>query len=168
MSPSSTQTGLLPLTAESSTGLSAQDQASAASNDGDGPLAIEATKLDDCINALVAKDQQNPGGTQGIAVIGNSMGMAITRGWLVLAQQRHSASLSAVSTVVSLEGANQGSIIALAGQGLNSALDETSCLPGPLASVASAVIPLLAQAEGDIGGINARRPGVQDLAPGSA
>jgi len=72
--------------------------------DSQSDLGIDATMLDDAISA-------RPDGHGPVAVIAHSMGGAITRGWLALAQTEGSGpgtALSKVDTVVTFQGAQQG------------------------------------------------------------
>lgn len=92
------------------------------SNDGDDQLAYDAAKLDDCLAALVRYDVRTYGQPLPIAVIGNSMGGAITRGWVQLAKSRNSPALEGVTTVMFIEGATQGSWIAAVGEGVDNSL----------------------------------------------
>ncbi len=130
--------------------------------DTDGALAYDAAKLDDCLNALRSWDQQTYGAPEPIAVIGNSMGGAITRGWLQLAKARNSQSLSTVTTTILLEGATEGSWFAGLGQGANNAM-----LAAGLDNPAWLLVRYVADQVAGSQGIDPTRPGVQDLAPGS-
>jgi len=74
--------------------------------DSQAALAYSSTALDDELSKL-----QGP-----VAIINNSMGAAITRGWLAWAQDSsrpNSPNLQKVDTVLSLEGAQQGSWLGL-------------------------------------------------------
>lgn len=75
--------------------------------DGNAALALDATALDDYITSIRAAHPGEP-----ITVLANSMGGAVVRGWLRLAQSRGSSdlNLSVVDSVIFLEGAQQGSI----------------------------------------------------------
>jgi sugar lactone lactonase YvrE len=141
------------------------DQAEASNTyDGNGPLAYDATKLDDCLKALIAYDIKTRGHPEAIAVIGNSMGGAITRGWLALAKARSSSSLDAVTSVIFLEGATQGAWIAVAAGTLHNASSEgpDGFVVGPLSDFASRFV------FSDLLHAYLFGPGVRDLAPRSA
>jgi hypothetical protein len=67
--------------------------------DSEGALAYAASDLDDLVQRL-----QGP-----VAIISNSLGGGIVRGWLVLAQERsNDSSLDRVSTVIFTQGTQQG------------------------------------------------------------
>jgi hypothetical protein len=134
------------------------------SNDGDDPLAYDAAKLDDCLAALVRYDVPIYGQALPIAVIGNSMGGAITRGWMQLAKSRNSPALEGVTTVMFIEGATQGSWIAAIGEGVDNSLfvgglsnDGLLALDQTARTVAAGTFHA-----------NPGRAGIQDLAPQSA
>jgi hypothetical protein len=131
--------------------------------DGNSALAYDAAKLDDCLSALVQYDITRYKHPVPIAVIGNSMGGAITRGWMQLAKYRHSTALSGVTTVFFLEAATQGSWIAKLGQGADSGLSELfgGGVPGWIADQWGGALL------GDIANVDFRRAGVKDLAPQS-
>src|SRR5438094_982802 len=76
--------------------------------DGNGPLAYDSTRLEDYLYELYVKDTANGGTPKTTAVIGNSMGGAITLGWLQVPRWRHSPTLNMVSTVVFVQGALKG------------------------------------------------------------
>jgi hypothetical protein len=133
------------------------------SNDGNSALAYDAAKLDDCLAWIVNYDILQYGHPLPIAVIGNSMGGAITRGWLQLAKSRHSTALNAVTTVFFLEGATEGSWIAKLGRGAGSGLSG-AVGGGPSGWVADQVG---GYALGQLGNVDFRRAGIQDLAPRS-
>lgn len=80
--------------------------------DSQAALAYSSTKLDDDLRNYV----------QPIALIANSMGGAITRGWLTLAQSREASApdpgFDHVDTVFFLQGAQGGSYLAGANQAL--------------------------------------------------
>ncbi|MGH2892430.1 MAG: LamG-like jellyroll fold domain-containing protein [Solirubrobacteraceae bacterium] len=130
------------------------------SNDGDDPLAYDAAKLDDCLTALVNYDVRTYGHPLPIAVIGNSMGGAITRGWMQLAQSRNSPALEGVTTVMFIEGATQGSWIAAVGEGVDTGLLAGSPVEQALDAIARQVAASSFHA-------NPGRAGIQDLAPQS-
>jgi hypothetical protein len=135
-------------------GSSPADNATAC--DGDGPLAYDATKLEDDLYRDWLKDSRDPalhGKPRATAILANSMGAAVTRGWLRIAQQRRSPTLKMVTTVISLEGAQQGSQIAAAGRGLDTGT-------GPIAHQ-------LLQKLAEKVNFDFTRPGIQDLAPDS-
>ena len=135
-------------------------------NDGDSALAYNAAKLDDCISALVRWDISTFGHPLPIAVIGNSMGGAITRGWLQLAKQRAAAglssSLSGVTTVVFLQGATEGSWLAKVGNGVDSGLNIGPDPLGLAHDIDSWARDLAAKND-----LDPTRAGVKDLVPGS-
>jgi hypothetical protein len=135
-------------------------------NDGDSALAYDAAKLDDCISQLVQWDIQTFGHPLPIAVVGNSMGGAITRGWLQLAKQRATAGLSSslggVSTVVFLQGAVEGSWLAKVGSGVDTGLNIG---PDPLGLAHD--IDSWARDLASKNDLDPTRPGVKDLVPGS-
>jgi hypothetical protein len=108
--------------------------------DSKSALAIDAAVLDDDLRSLTAP----------ATVIANSLGGAITRGWLDLAQQRRSTA-SPVDSVIFLQGAQQGSWLAGAGVQLDSTMP--GWLKGPLEQLASDH------------GFNVNRPGIKDVAP---
>jgi len=131
-------------------------------NDTDGALAYDAVKLDNCLKALRSWDQKTYGAPEPTAVIGNSMGGAITRGWLQLAKARNSQSLTTVTTTILLEGATEGSWIAGLGQGANNAM-----LASGLDNPTWLLVRFIADQVSGSQGVDPTRPGVQDLAPGS-
>jgi hypothetical protein len=139
---------------------------SADRNDGDSALTYDAAKLDDCLSQLVAWDIRTFGHPLAIAVVGNSMGGAITRGWLQLAKQRsaagRSASLAGVTTVVFLQGAIEGSWLAKVGQGVDVGLNIG---PDPLGIAHK--IDTLARGLATQNDLDPTRAGVKDLVPGS-
>jgi hypothetical protein len=138
------------------------------SDDGDSALAYSAAKLDDCLGALVRYDVATYGHALPIAVIGNSMGGAITRGWLELARSRKSTSLDGVTTVFLLEAATQGSWVARLGADVN---ELASSLPSPLGipgGVVGSIVSTVLQEALQKFNLNPARAGVQDLAPQSA
>lgn len=113
-------------------------------DDGDSALAYSAAKLDDCLGALVRYDVATYGHALPIAVIGNSMGGAITRGWLELARSRNSTSLDGVTTVFLLEAATQGSWVAGLGANVNELATSLPSPPGiPSGAVGSIVSTVL-------------------------
>jgi len=141
-------------------------------NDGNAALAYDAAKLDDCLVQLERWDLANLGRLVPIAVIGNSMGGAITRGWLALANSRSHApsvvhSLDAVTTVVFLQGAVEGSWVAKVGEGVDTGLGNFAHLPSPLAAALSGAIDSEARNLATNADLNPTRPGVKDLVPGS-
>ncbi len=137
-------------------------------DDGDSALAYSAAKLDDCLGALVRYDVATYGHAVPIAVIGNSMGGAITRGWLELARSRKSTSLDGVTTVFLLEAATQGSWVARLGADVNELASSLPSPPGiPGGAVGSIVSTVLQEALQKFN-LNPARAGVQDLAPQSA
>ena len=125
--------------------------------DGNGPLAYDSTRLEDYLYQLYQRDLHEHGRPLTTAVIGNSMGGAITRGWTHVALQRRSPTLGMVSTVLYVQGALEGSWIAGAGQ----KLDFFANLPGVGA------LPTLLERLGGVANLDASRPGVKDLAPQS-
>lgn len=144
----------------------AQDAQASTYYDTLGPLAYDATKLDDCLAGLVAYDRAHHH-AGAIAVIGNSMGGAITRGWLQLAQARQSSSLDEVTTVVLLEAASEGSQVALVGSGASAGILGAG---GPVSgALLDSALEALAAKFGDLGraGYVGLAPGVIDLTPGS-
>jgi hypothetical protein len=140
-------------------------------NDGDGPLAYDAAKLDDCLTQLEQWDLTTFGRLVPIAVVGNSMGGAITRGWLQLAKSRAGAgtamhSLDGVTTVAFLQGAIEGSWLAKVGNGVDVGLSSGTHAPGPLDL--SGAIDSWARKQATAQDLNPTRGGVKDLVPGSA
>ncbi|MDQ6671444.1 MAG: hypothetical protein M3069_11960 [Chloroflexota bacterium] len=117
--------------------------------DSKGALAYSASNLDD---ELTGKSVQTP-----TAVLGYSMGGAIIRGWLALAQQRNSASMKVVDTVVTFQGAHQGSVWAVIG---DAALFGLSAVP-EIGGLLVATATTLAAAQN----FDPTRPAVQDLTP---
>jgi hypothetical protein len=136
-------------------------------NDGDSALAYDAAKLDDCISALVQWDVKTFGHPLSIAVVANSMGGAITRGWLQLAKQRAAAGLSSslagATTVVFLQGAIEGSWLAKVGEGADVGLNLG---PDPLGLAHD--IDSWARDLATKNDLDPTRAGVKDLVPGSA
>lgn len=128
--------------------------------DGDSALAYDAGKLDDCLTQLINYDIHTYGSPDPIAVVGNSMGGAITRGWLQLAKSEHGIALDGVTTTMFLEGAVQGSWIAALGEGLDLGLQ----LGGPEGAMVDQFARLAA---GYLAYANPGRAGVQDLVPQS-
>ena len=111
--------------------------------DSKGALAFTAAALHDHLAALNTPD----------TVLANSLGAAITRGWLAIAQFNGSGdqSLAHADSVVFLQGAQAGSWAALAGQAIASAP-----VIGPIAQRISQLIKL-----------DVNRPGVIDVTPQS-
>jgi hypothetical protein len=115
--------------------------------DGKGALAFSSALLDDALRTI-------PGPT---TIFGNSMGGAITRGWMALAQDSvvrpNDPTLRTVDSVIWLQAAHQGAWI----QAVHSAIT------GSNARFLDAVIT--------VGGQNLafdpKRPGVQDVGPRS-
>jgi hypothetical protein len=132
-------------------------------NDGDTALVYDAAKLDACLAMLVRWDIKRYGNPLPIAVIGNSMGGAITRRWLQLAKTRTSTlpdySLQGVTTVMFTQGATQGSWLAGAGEG--------TLLPIGLLAAPLADSECQGPSPGPVGCLNPNRAGVVDLAPNS-
>ncbi len=121
---------------------------------GNGALALDATALNQFIAGIKATHPGAP-----ITVIANSMGGAVVRGWLRLAQadSPSDTTLSAVDSVIFLEGAQQGSIWAGLGE-----------LPGgrvlyDLVNKVPKLGPELKKFN-----LNPSDPGINDLAPQSA
>ncbi len=141
-------------------------------DDGDGALAYDAVKLDDCLSALVGWDKETFGHAVPIAVIGNSMGGAITRGWLRLASSRSAPAgdqaLEGVTTVDFLQGAVDGSWLAGAAEGTLQGGDAGHALQ-ILAGLASGAAEASCHGAnpGIIGCLNVERAGIEDLAAGS-
>jgi hypothetical protein len=125
--------------------------------DGNGPLAYDSTRLEDYLYELYQRDLQHHDRPLTTAVIGNSMGGAITRGWTHVALERRSPTIGMVSTVLYVQGALQGSWIAGAGQTVNFLTN----VPG-VAGIAT-----LLEKAGGLANLDASRPGVKDLAPQS-
>jgi pimeloyl-ACP methyl ester carboxylesterase len=126
--------------------------------DSNGALAYTSTQLDDDLNGLSAP----------VAIIANSMGGAITRGWMTLAQCQSLTgcsssrppdhSLSIVDTVIFLQAAHQGSYLAsnaTATLRTNSPIDNSLSLQEAKAAITYY-------------GINPSRPGVADVAGDSS
>lgn len=139
-------------------------------NDGNAPLAYDAAKFDDCVTQLEQWDLAHLGRLVPIAIIANSMGGAITRGWLQLAKSRAQTqgvvhSLDAVTTVVFLQGAVEGSWVAKVGEGVDAGLSAGAHFPGPLNF--SGQIDSLARQLASSQDLNPTRGGVKDLVPGS-
>ncbi|MGH2872639.1 MAG: hypothetical protein ACRDL5_09295 [Solirubrobacteraceae bacterium] len=137
-------------------------------DDGNGPIAYDAAKLDRCLSELVRYDTTQSGYPYPIAVIGNSMGGAVTRGWLQLAKDTGSESLDGVSTVTFIEGAIEGSWLDGLSEGVDSGLvagGGSLSFPFDMMSdgLDSALRGLTAWQN-----VNPAEPGVQDLAPGSS
>ncbi len=143
-------------------------------NDGDGALVYDAAKLDDCLSSLVSWDKATYGHALPITVIGNSMGGAITRGWLRLASARaesatHDQALEGVTTVDFLQGAVDGSWLAGAAEGtLLDGVDGDALRT--LAALASGAAEgsCHGATPGLIGCLDVKRAGIEDLAAGSA
>ncbi len=137
-------------------------------NDGDAALAYDAAKLDGCVRQLVRWDVAHLGHAVPIAIIGNSMGGAITRGWLTLAEWErrtraappYSQALDGVTTVMFLQGAVKGSWLAGVGEG------GAYPLGNALASLGEAQCK--GASPGLVGCLDPNRAGIIDLAPGSA
>src|SRR5205807_4867646 len=79
--------------------------------DSKSALAYDATKLDDDLAAEQAISKSPT------TVFAYSMGGAVTRGWLVLAQNRQSSNLKSVDSVIMFQGAQQGSVFGVIGRG---------------------------------------------------
>jgi len=109
--------------------------------DSKGALAYSAAALD---THLVSTSRP-------VTVIANSMGGAITRGWLALADQKKDASLTQADSVIFLQGAQSGSWAAAAGE-------RAASIPvvGPIVRYVSSRL-----------GFDVNRPGVVDVTPES-
>jgi hypothetical protein len=125
--------------------------------DGNGPLAYDSTRLEDYLYELYQRDLQQHGRPLTTALIGNSMGGAITRGWTHVVLERRSPTLGMVSTVLCVQVALEGSWIAGAGQNV----DFFAHLP------VVGALPSLLEKAGGLANLDASRPGVKDLAPQS-
>jgi len=125
--------------------------------DGNGALAYDASKLENELYRYYLSDIKQYGQPLATAIIGNSMGGAITRGWLRLAQYRDSPTLRMVTTVVFLEPAQQGSWVAAVGQAVRN-------MPNPLGLN---LLLDLAKTMASNNGLALERAGVADLAPAS-
>lgn len=126
---------------------------------GNAALALDATHLDQYMSNLESAYPEAP-----VTLLANSMGGAIARGWLRLAQADSptDTTLSAVDSVVFLEGAQQGSIWAGIAE-----------LPGgrPLYDLVTYDLATYAPVLGtDLANLNLNPndPGIKDLAPQSA
>ncbi len=139
--------------------VSANKPGASDTDDGDDALAYEAAKLDDCLKYIVNYDVATYGHPLPIAVIGNSMGGAVTRGWLELAKSRSSLALQAVTTTLFLEPATEGSWIAHLGEDTDAALST--------GSLTDEAVRILADYGAAKGHLDPRRAGVQDLDPAS-
>jgi pimeloyl-ACP methyl ester carboxylesterase len=121
--------------------------------DSQSALAFDAQALD----GLVKLSKSN-------VVVANSMGGAITRGWLAYAQHNDptdtSPEMTNLKDVVFLQGAQQGSWIAAGGAALQNAFGSVSQIP-ILDGLAQNLENYLVQKIG----FDPRRPGVVDLAP---
>jgi len=107
--------------------------------DSKGALAYSAAALDKRIASLAGP----------VTVVANSMGGAITRGWLSLANFNHDASLAHADSVIFLQGAQSGSWAAAAGEA--AAANPTL---GPILTPIS-----------HLAGLDLNRPGVIDVTP---
>jgi alpha-tubulin suppressor-like RCC1 family protein len=113
--------------------------------DSKGALAYSSAGLDDYLATI-------PGPA---TVIGNSMGGAITRGWLAMVQANaQGRSLSRVDSVIFIQGGQQGSYIGTVGESADRAL--TGSVIGDLGEQLSTDF-----------NFDPRRPGVTDVAAGS-
>ncbi len=121
--------------------------------DGNSALALDATALN---NYIALKEAQHPG--EPITVLANSMGGAITRGWLRLAQAESptDTTLASVDSVIFIEGAQQGSVWAGLGEqpATRAIYDIAARTPG----LGSALKGL---------NMNVNEAGIKDLAPRS-
>ena len=123
--------------------------------DSQSALALNAQALDQLVQS-----------TQANVVVANSMGGAITRGWLAYAQHKDpndtSAEMRDLQDVIFLQGAQEGSWIAGGGEGIQRALSSAGNAPlvGP-------VVNFLDRALLSKIGFDPRRPGVVDLVPAS-
>lgn len=117
--------------------------------DSQSAIAYNATRLDDELSKF----------SPPVTVIAYSMGAATARGWLTLAQNRpNDPTLHIVDTLITIQGAQQGSYLAGSGAALAASSDSWS---GPIwDAVISAMDSLLPW--------NIYRPAVNDLAPASA
>ncbi len=115
--------------------------------DSQSAAAYNATKLDDELS----------GYTSPVAIINYSMGATITRGWLTLAQKKQNdPTLNKVDTIISIQGAQQGSYLA------------QNNLPLVNATEWSAPIwDLIKAATFFNGGFDLSRPAASDLTPES-
>lgn len=116
--------------------------------DSEGALAYSTTELRHRIDSYSASSPAP------IAVVANSMGGAITRGWLALAQQGQ-ARLGNVKAVIFVQGAQAGSVVADVGTTISSS---------PLANLALELIMLV---DGNLIPWNVNRPALWDLASNS-
>jgi hypothetical protein len=119
--------------------------------DGNGALAFDSTELDDYLTHLEAAYPGDP-----FTILANSMGGAVARGWIALAQERGDATLTPVSNVIFLQGAQEGSIWAGIAEtdGVGTAIYKAAT-KSPLGSWVSTL------------NFNPSRPGIADLAPQS-
>jgi len=120
--------------------------------DSNGPLALNATALDDFLNSS-SIPSAGP-----ITLVSNSMGGAIVRGWLELDHHRlgHTAG-DRVDSSIFVQGAHDGSYLAIAGSDLGAGV----ALGGPLVERLNRLIS-------DGTGIDVTRAAVHDLEPASA
>lgn len=123
--------------------------------DSQSALALDAQALDQLVQTSHAN-----------VLVANSMGGAITRGWLAYAQHNDpndtSVEMRDLQDVIFLQGAQEGSWIAAGGEGVQHALSEAGNAPlvGP-------VVDFLDRALISKIGFDPRRPGVVDLVPAS-
>lgn len=115
--------------------------------DSQSAIAYNSTGLDNFLSSI-----QSP-----IAIVNYSMGATITHGWLTLAQSRaNDQALSLVNTIISLQGAYEGSYLAKAGQYLLHKTDWSNPIQTAIVSTATS-----------LWGVNASRPAENDLTPQS-
>ncbi|MGH2444275.1 MAG: hypothetical protein ACRDFX_14055, partial [Chloroflexota bacterium] len=118
--------------------------------DSESDLGLNATKLDDTLRA-VADPQHDT------AVMGYSMGGAIIRGWMALAQRTADPTLNHVDTAIFVQGAQQGSYLA----GYYASALHHGIFDAPV--VGGLAAGALAR-----WGVHAHRPAIEELAPQSA
>jgi pimeloyl-ACP methyl ester carboxylesterase len=121
--------------------------------DSKSALAYDATKLDD---DLAAEQAINKSPT---TVFAYSMGGAVTRGWLVLAQNRQSSNLKSVDSVIMFQGAQQGSVFGVIGRGALNGLGSVPLIGNLLVRAASSLAASL--------DFDPNRPAIVDLTPRS-
>jgi len=144
-------TAISPLYAPSDNGTN--DVISSTTCDSQSATAYDATGLDD---TLITRSSP-------VTIIDYSMGAAITRGWLTLAQSKpNDKTLNIVDTIISLQGAQHGSYLALG------VLPFVNSLPYIAWSTPLATdVYFLALEEEKYTNLNPNRPAEADLTPGS-
>ncbi len=133
--------------------------------DSKGAVGYSSAALDKKLSEFATKHPNRP-----VTVMANSMGAAITRGWMTLAQTNGPGdkSLETVDSVIFLEGAQAGSYLAGFFEGLSMAtLYEGLGLPvvSPPAGATALVLHEILIEVSKLLNLDMNRPGVWDMVP---